>query len=215
MICADGHAGRPLSVAAPYVGREEELQLLENAYARAVRDRRAQLVTIYGEPGIGKSRLAREFFAGLERTTVLTGRSLPFGEGLAYRPLAEMGPEEKTTPAGRFAAHYGPAIGGEPVLWVDYPNSVALHPVVTGNRRERRLQRLSSPTPDDNRITHGCINVSREFFERVVSPAFEDGGVFYILPDAAPLAETFPGFAHRDGAPQRNGGRRARSAAPQ
>ena len=88
VICADGHAGRPLSVAAPYVGREEELQLLENAYARAVRDRSAQLVTIYGEPGIGKSRLAREFFAGLERTTVLTGRSLPFGEGLAYRPLA-------------------------------------------------------------------------------------------------------------------------------
>ena len=55
-----------------------------------MRDHRAQLVTIFGDPGIGKSRLAREFFAGLERTTVLTGRSLPFGEGLAYRPLAEM-----------------------------------------------------------------------------------------------------------------------------
>ncbi len=90
VICADGHAGRPLSVAAPYIGREEELDLLGNAYARAVRDRRAQLVTIFGEPGIGKSRLAREFFAGLERTTVLSGRSLPFGEGLVYRPLAEM-----------------------------------------------------------------------------------------------------------------------------
>ena len=90
VICADGKAGRPLSVAAPYVGREEELELLQNAYARVVRDRRAQLVTIFGEPGIGKSRLAREFFAGLERTTVLAGRSLPFGEGLVYRPLAEM-----------------------------------------------------------------------------------------------------------------------------
>jgi class 3 adenylate cyclase/tetratricopeptide (TPR) repeat protein len=90
VICADGRSGRPVSVAAPYIGREEELELLENAYARALRDRRAQLVTIYGEPGIGKSRLAREFFAGLERTTVLTGRSLPFGEGLVYRPLAEM-----------------------------------------------------------------------------------------------------------------------------
>ena len=65
--------GRPLNIAAPYVGREEELELLENAYARAVRDRRAQLVTIFGDPGIGKSRLAREFFAGLERTTVLDG----------------------------------------------------------------------------------------------------------------------------------------------
>ena len=90
VICAHGKAGRPLSVAAPYVGREEELELLQNAYARVVRDRRAQLVTIFGEPGIGKSRLAREFFAGLERTTVLAGRSLPFGEGLVYRPLAEM-----------------------------------------------------------------------------------------------------------------------------
>ena len=90
VICADGKAGRPLSVAAPYIGREEELELLQNAFSRVVRDRRAQLVTIFGEPGIGKSRLAREFFSGLERTTVLTGRSLPFGEGLVYRPLAEM-----------------------------------------------------------------------------------------------------------------------------
>ena len=90
VICADGRAGRPLSIAAPYVGREEELELLGNAYARVVRDRRAQLVTIFGEPGIGKSRLAREFYSGLERTTVLTGRALPFGEGLVYRPLAEM-----------------------------------------------------------------------------------------------------------------------------
>ncbi len=90
VICAETRAGRRLSIAAPYVGREEELQLLENAYARVVRDRRAQLVTIFGAPGIGKSRLAREFFAGLERTTVLTGRALPFGEGLVYRPLAEM-----------------------------------------------------------------------------------------------------------------------------
>ena len=90
VVCTERPTGRPLNVAAPYVGRDEELDLLENAYARAIRDRRAQLVTIFGDPGIGKSRLAREFFAGLERTTVLTGRSLPFGEGLAYRPLAEM-----------------------------------------------------------------------------------------------------------------------------
>ena len=90
VVCAERPIGRPVSVVAPYVGREEELDLLQNAFSRVVRDRRAQLVTIFGEPGIGKSRLVREFFAGLERTTVLTGRSLPFGEGLAYRPLAEM-----------------------------------------------------------------------------------------------------------------------------
>jgi class 3 adenylate cyclase/tetratricopeptide (TPR) repeat protein len=90
VICLERPSGRPLNVVAPYVGREEELDLLGNAFARAARDRRAQLVTIFGDPGIGKSRLAREFLAGLERTTVLIGRCLPFGEGMTYRPLAEM-----------------------------------------------------------------------------------------------------------------------------
>jgi class 3 adenylate cyclase/tetratricopeptide (TPR) repeat protein len=90
VVCADRPDGRPISIAGPYVGREEELELLENVFARVVRDRRAQLVTIFGDPGIGKSRLAKEFHASLERTTVLTGRCLPFGEGIAYRPLAEM-----------------------------------------------------------------------------------------------------------------------------
>jgi class 3 adenylate cyclase/tetratricopeptide (TPR) repeat protein len=82
---------RPLArVAGPFVGREYELDLLGNTYDRTVRDCRAHLFTIYGEPGIGKSRLAREFLAGLEGATVLTGRCLPYGEGITYWPLAEM-----------------------------------------------------------------------------------------------------------------------------
>src|SRR5204863_1793937 len=83
--------GAPLpTVAPPLVGRETELELLENTYARTVRDRRAALLTIYGDPGVGKSRLAREFIAGLEGATVLGGRCLPYGEGVTYWPLAEM-----------------------------------------------------------------------------------------------------------------------------
>jgi class 3 adenylate cyclase/tetratricopeptide (TPR) repeat protein len=83
--------GAPIQgLSAPLVGRESELDLLENTYERAVRARRASLVTIYGDPGVGKSRLAREFVAGLEGATVLTGRSLPYGEGVTYWPLAEM-----------------------------------------------------------------------------------------------------------------------------
>jgi class 3 adenylate cyclase/tetratricopeptide (TPR) repeat protein len=74
----------------PLVGRESELELLRHTYERAVRDRRAHLVTIYGEPGVGKSRLAREFVSTLEGATVLVGRSLPYGEGVTYWPLAEM-----------------------------------------------------------------------------------------------------------------------------
>ena len=76
--------------SAPFVGREGELELLHNTYARAVRDRRAHLVTVFGEPGIGKSRLVREFADGVERATVLRGRCLPFGEGVTYWALAEM-----------------------------------------------------------------------------------------------------------------------------
>jgi predicted ATPase len=74
----------------PLVGRDHELDLLENTFARAQRDRRAHLVTIYGEPGVGKSRLANEFLASLEGTTVLKGRCLPYGESITYWPLAEM-----------------------------------------------------------------------------------------------------------------------------
>jgi class 3 adenylate cyclase/tetratricopeptide (TPR) repeat protein len=83
--------GRPVSgLAAPLVGRDAEIDLLENMFERTVRHRRAALFTMYGEPGVGKSRLAREFLAGLEGATVLSGRCLPYGEGVTYWPLAEM-----------------------------------------------------------------------------------------------------------------------------
>ncbi|MBA3433627.1 MAG: AAA family ATPase, partial [Actinobacteria bacterium] len=82
--------GRPLGPRAPLVGRETELELLENTFARTMRDGRAHLFTIFGEPGVGKSRLAREFVDGLERASVLSGRCLPYGEGVTYWPLAEM-----------------------------------------------------------------------------------------------------------------------------
>ena len=75
---------------APLVGRDSELELLQNTYDRALRDRRAHLFTIFGEAGVGKSRLAREFSQAMEGATVLSGRSLPYGEGVTYWPLAEM-----------------------------------------------------------------------------------------------------------------------------
>jgi class 3 adenylate cyclase/tetratricopeptide (TPR) repeat protein len=80
----------PPVTSAWFVGRDEELELLENALARATRDRRAHLLTVFGEPGIGKSRLVREFTDGAERVTVLRGRALPYGEGVSYWPLASM-----------------------------------------------------------------------------------------------------------------------------
>jgi class 3 adenylate cyclase/tetratricopeptide (TPR) repeat protein len=89
-ICV-GDGGRALgSITAPFVGREAEIDLLDNTLERTVRDRRPHVFTIYGEPGVGKSRLVREFLAGAEGVTILSGRALPYGEGVTYWPLAEM-----------------------------------------------------------------------------------------------------------------------------
>src|SRR3954465_9919439 len=82
---------RPVrALEAPLVGREAELDLLQNTYDRALRDQRAHLFTIYGDAGVGERRLAREFTSSIEGATVLPGRSLPYGEGVTYWPLAEM-----------------------------------------------------------------------------------------------------------------------------
>ena len=90
IICLAG--GKPGAGVrqAPLVGRDAELELLENTYSRAVRDNRAHLFTIYGDPGVGKSRLVNEFVGGLEGATVLYGRALPYGEGVTYSALSDM-----------------------------------------------------------------------------------------------------------------------------
>ena len=113
--------------------------------------------------------------------------------GVGSKSLASLGPAEKTTPAGRFVARFGRAAGNRQVLWVDYATSVALHIIVTGNRRERRLDRLFTPEAEDNRITFGCINVGATLYNKQLQPLFRrSGGVVYILPDTKPVEEVFP-----------------------
>jgi class 3 adenylate cyclase/tetratricopeptide (TPR) repeat protein len=76
---------------APFVGRAQELETLEQKLACAVEQHTPQLATIVGAPGIGKSRLAREFLTGVgEQARVVVGRCLPYGEGITYWPLGEI-----------------------------------------------------------------------------------------------------------------------------
>jgi len=81
----------PVRLDAPLVGRDDELDRLAEAFARAARERAPALVTLLGEAGIGKTRLVRELAASLAgEAEVLTGRCLPYGEGVTFWPLREL-----------------------------------------------------------------------------------------------------------------------------
>jgi hypothetical protein len=114
--------------------------------------------------------------------------------GVGSKKLGEIGPAEKTTPAGRYLAKFGLAAGRQKVLWVDYANSVAIHPIPPdASKVEQRRERMLSPAADDNRITFGCINLPKAFYAKVLRPLFQKkGGYVYVLPDAKPLETVFP-----------------------
>jgi class 3 adenylate cyclase/tetratricopeptide (TPR) repeat protein len=75
----------------PLVDRRSELVLLQDTFARARESGRAHMMTVLGEPGIGKSRLVDEFVAGLDDDVkVLAGRVSEFDEDVTFAPVAEM-----------------------------------------------------------------------------------------------------------------------------
>jgi len=172
-------------------------------YPFAIMDKAAAQVLIFD--GDGRLRGAAPGLFG----SAAGDHTAPGVAGLALR---EIPGRDRTTPAGRFVGGYGPSIDAGRVLWVDYESAVSIHPTATGVPAEKRAERLASPSPDDNRVTHGCINVSPAFYEQIVRSTFERGGVFYILPDKETIAQTFPEFAKSREATQGEDGRRERSA---
>src|SRR5439155_2308912 len=86
--------------AAPFVGRGHELDLLESLYGRVVRERRAHLVTVIGQAGVGKSRLLRELGERLGGNgtppVIRVGHCLPYGSGVVYWALGEIVRAEAT-----------------------------------------------------------------------------------------------------------------------
>ncbi|HHA2711418.1 TPA: hypothetical protein ACOECL_000600 [Stenotrophomonas maltophilia] len=159
-------------------------------YPFAIMDKAAAQVLIFG--GDGKLRGAAPALFG----SAIGDHSAP---GVAKLALSAIPGHDRTTPAGRFIGGYGPSDDAGRVLWVDYDSAVSMHPLPPGTPKEKRAQRLATPTPDDNRVTHGCINVSPAFYEQIVQSTFEKGGVFYILPDKDSIAKTFPEFAQSRG----------------
>ena len=119
--------------------------------------------------------------------------------GIGQRKLSTIRPEERTTAAGRFVASLDRDVHGEEVLWVDYDTALSLHRVVTKQPKERRAERLASPSPLDNRVSYGCINVPVKFYEDVVSPSFTGTfGIVYILPETRSAREVFGSYDVQD-----------------
>jgi hypothetical protein len=129
--------------------------------------------------------------------------------GIGERRLADIKPHEKTTPAGSFFSRPGHNLAGEDVIWLDYKAGVSMHRVRATNPAERRLERLASQTSLDNRISFGCINVPKQFYERSVRPVFRgDGAWVYVIPETMPVerfiaggSEILPGLAGRQAHP--------------
>jgi class 3 adenylate cyclase/tetratricopeptide (TPR) repeat protein len=90
LALVSGVADRPRRLDSPMVGRQRERRRLHDAFEQAVADRSCQLFTVLGLAGVGKSRLMQEFLGDLlERALVVSGRCLPYGEGITYWPLLE------------------------------------------------------------------------------------------------------------------------------
>lgn len=112
--------------------------------------------------------------------------------GIGERAMKDIRPHERTTPAGRFIAEPGRNADGEDIFWIDYDAAVSMHRVRATNPNEQRLQRLASPTPADNRISYGCINVPAGFYDSRIRPLFAPSrGVVYLLPETMPLTALF------------------------
>ena len=112
--------------------------------------------------------------------------------GIAGRRPASLAPHERTTPAGRFVSQPGHNDKGEAIVWIDYAAALAIHRLRPAPAQERRAARLASPTPDDNRISLGCVVVPVAFYEARVEPVLgREPGVVYVLPETQPVQALF------------------------
>jgi class 3 adenylate cyclase/tetratricopeptide (TPR) repeat protein len=94
VVAQRGGVGRGEQLEAPFMGRDAELRLVKDLFHAAPREKRPRLVSIIGQAGIGKSRLAWEFLKYIDGITMTVrwhqGRSPAYGEGISFWALAEM-----------------------------------------------------------------------------------------------------------------------------
>jgi class 3 adenylate cyclase/tetratricopeptide (TPR) repeat protein len=88
---APGHPVSTQLFSSPFVGRELELALIRETVLRAIRARSCHLLTVLGQPGVGKSRLVAEAIRDVApASTVLQSNCLSYGEGITFWPVIEI-----------------------------------------------------------------------------------------------------------------------------
>jgi hypothetical protein len=104
----------------------------------------------------------------------------------------DVGPEERTTPAGRFVTHPGRNLEGERVIWIDYAAAFALHRLRPGRAHQVRASRLESSAPHERRLSLGCVVVPVAFYLDVIEPLLGSRkGVVYVLPETQSARDLF------------------------
>lgn len=111
---------------------------------------------------------------------------------IAQRDNASLLPEERTTPAGRFASEPGQNLKGEDIVWVDYDARLAIHRLRPDASHDLRARKLASSALQDKRVSLGCVVVPVAFYETVVMPMLgRNRGVVYVLPESRPVQSMF------------------------
>jgi hypothetical protein len=184
---------------APLVGRDAELRVLRDAFEQAVHTRSTRLVTILGPAGIGKSRLALELGAAVrDRATVLTGRCLPYGDGITFWPLSQIVRQA----GGESAVHAALAGDEDAELIADRIRGTI------GQRRRgtrdllgvsavfRRARREAAARRHLRRHSLGGANAARP--DRVPRQLESEGADAHRLPGASGPPRVAPGLGHAD-----------------
>jgi hypothetical protein len=144
-----------------------------------------QAAQIHVFDGRGHARASSPVLVGLAPGD----RSVP---GIGERNMRDIRPEERTTPAGRFVTEPGLNLQHEDIVWIDYDAAVSMHRVRATQAAERRLERLATPTPLDNRISYGCVNVPAAFYDAYIQPIWgQRRGLVYVLPETLSFDTAF------------------------
>jgi class 3 adenylate cyclase/predicted ATPase len=214
---AGGVRGRPvaraLSLMRPrgvgdlenvFVGRSEELELLEGAYRESIATRQPRLVTLLGDAGVGKTRLARELWEWLAQQSPepvrRVGRCLAYGRAITYWPLAEVLKEHLGVLDSDSAESVLSRLEGREIIGMTLGLDVVgeLHPLVARDRLHDAwvdfLTELAAERPVVLLIEdlHWAEEPLLDLLERI---AAEATGPILLLATARPeLRDARPGF---------------------